>query len=88
MDSRRFEEGWGRIYQPPPELELLEEDVLELELPLDVDEAVSSTSAQRLWYQLVMLAYPAVSAVHASSHTPAVVVEKAVNLESEQKQAS
>lgn len=77
------------MYQPPPPLELLEEALPELEPLVAVEAAAASpTSAQKLLYQLVMLLYAAGLAVHAASHTPAVVDEKAVSLESVQKQAS
>lgn len=85
--------SWGRkseayhVPPPPPEFEL---DELP-ELPLLLDElelAASPMLPHRLWYQLVRVASPAVSAAQAASHTPAVVVEYAVRRESEQKQAS
>lgn len=79
------------MYQPPPPLEpeLLEEAVPELEPLVVVEvEAAAPSVAQRLLYQLVMLLYALGVAVHAASHTPAVVDEKAASRESEQKQAS
>ncbi|KAK7733702.1 hypothetical protein SLS53_008169 [Cytospora paraplurivora] len=64
------------------------DETLKVALLLVVVVCAPAFAAQRLWYQLVMLLYPAGSAVHAASHTPAVVDEKAVSLVSEQKQAS
>lgn len=77
-------------YHEPPPLELeLDEELPELPLLLLDDElATSFTFAHKLWYQLVMVAYPEGSAVQAASHTPPVVVEKAASRASEQKQAS
>lgn len=60
---------------PPPEFEL-DEELPELPLlPDEVELAASPMFPHRLWYQLVRVASPAVSAAQAASHTPAVVVE-------------
>lgn len=76
--------------QPPPPLELLDEAFPEPEPLVAVVEAAAAfpAFAQKLLYQLVMVLYAAGLAVHAASHTPAVVDEKADSLASLQKQAS